>query len=90
MTEIILFILLNICDCITTYQGLQMGLHEGNIFLRELFEKNIYVGLGVKLGFAVVIGVLLIIFGKAHLLAIINIAFALIVIWNLIQIFMFI
>ena len=83
MTNIILFILLNVCDCLTTYKGLNMGLFEGNIFLREIFAESVFAGLGVKLGLAIAIVILLAVFKKQKLLPILNIAFTLIVMWNL-------
>ena len=90
MTNIILFILLNVCDCLTTYKGLQMDLYEVNILFNKIFEYNVFVGLVVKMILAIVVVILLAHIDKLHLLPIINIAFVLIVIWNLIQIFMFI
>lgn len=83
MTDIILFILLNVCDCLTTYKGLNMGLFEANIFLRGIFAKNIYAGLAVKMGLVIAVVILLALIKKLHLLPILNIAFAIIVIWNL-------
>lgn len=83
MTNIILFILLNICDCLTTYKGLNMGLFEANIFLREILAKNLITGLAVKMGLVIAVIVVLALINKLHLLPILNIAFALIVMWNL-------
>ena len=83
MINIILFILLNVCDCLTTYKGFQMGLFETNIFLRGIFEKNIFAGLAVKMGLAIAVVILLAVFKKQKLLPILNIAFSLIVMWNL-------
>lgn len=78
----ILFIILNILDCITTYIGIKCGLSEGNILLSRLFEINIFLGLGVKMLLAVIIALLL----KKSLFKLLNIAFTVIVVWNLILI----
>ena len=83
MTNIILFILLNLIDGLTTIAGLKFYLLEGNTLLRSLFEYNPFLGLAVKIALCLITALLLKLFNKLHLLKIINIAFALIVIWNL-------
>ena len=46
----ITFILLNLIDAITTYIGLTTGKYdEANLILNNLFEINIYLGLGIKI-----------------------------------------
>ena len=76
------FLFLNFLDCITTYIGIKCGLLEGNILLSRLFEINIFLGLGVKMLLAVIIALLL----KKSLFKLLNIAFTVIVVWNLILI----
>lgn len=84
--SVILFIILNILDCITTYIGIKCGLLEGNILLRYFFDFNIYFGLLIKMLLAGGIVLLLGLFKKIKLLKIINIAFIIIVCWNIVMI----
>lgn len=83
------FLLLNILDCITTYIGLQSGLMEANFLLSGLFNLNIFLGLGAKMAVSGIVAFLLAKFNKLRLLKIINVAFAIIVIWNLSLILIF-
>ena len=82
----LLFLILNILDCVTTYIGIQSGLSEGNILLSFLFNYNIYLGLIVKMLLAGGVVLLLHLLKKQHLYKIINIAFAAIVVWNIVWI----
>ena len=81
-----LFLILNILDCITTYIGIQSGLSEGNILLSFLFNYNIYLGLIVKMILAGGVVLLLHLLKKQHLYKVLNIAFAAIVVWNIVWI----
>lgn len=78
----ILFLILNLLDCITTYIGVKSGLGEGNIFLNYLFSSDLIVGLIVKLILAIVIA-LLVQFKNKKLFKPLNIVFSIIVAWNI-------
>ena len=80
----IIFILLNLLDSLLTYLGITSGkCEEGNILLHKLFEKNIFLGLGIKMLLAIILA-LVIRKWKPNLFKILNIAFVVIVVWNLI------
>ena len=81
-----LFLILNILDCVTTYIGIQSGLSEGNFLLSFLFNYNIYLGLIVKMILAGGVVLLLHLLKKQHLYKVLNIAFAAIVVWNIVWI----
>lgn len=82
----IIFILLNLLDCILTYIGITTNkATELNLLLGKLFEINIFLGLGVKILLALGIAILIKKW-KPKLFLILNIAFAIIVVWNLILI----
>ena len=83
---VILFIVLNLLDCVTTYIGIQSGLSEGNILLSFLFDYNLFLGLIVKMILAGGVVLLLHLLKKQHLYKILNIAFAAIVVWNIVWI----
>ena len=79
----ILFILLNLIDAITTYIGLITGkCDEANLILGNLFEINIFLGLGIKMILAVLIAILVNKY-KPKLFKILNIIFTVIIFWNL-------
>ena len=80
----IIFILLNLLDSLLTYLGITLGkCEEGNILFHKLFERNIFLGLGIKMLLAVILA-LVIRKWKPNLFKILNIAFVVIVVWNLI------
>jgi hypothetical protein len=79
---VILFIILNLLDCITTYIGVTQGLTEGNFLLNFLFDYNLYLGLIIKMILAGGVVLLLHLLKKQHLYKALNIAFGAIVIWN--------
>ena len=80
----IIFILLNLLDSFLTYLGITSGkCEEGNILFQKFFEKNIFLGLGIKMLLAVILA-LVIRKWKPNLFKILNIAFVVIVVWNLI------
>lgn len=80
----IIFILLNLLDSFLTYLGITLGkCEEGNILFHKLFEKNIFLGLGIKMLLAIILA-LVIRKWKPNLFKILNIAFVVIVVWNLI------
>ena len=80
----IIFILLNLLDSFLTYLGITSGkCEEGNILFHKLFEKNIFLGLGIKMLLAIILA-LVIRKWKPNLFKILNIAFVVIVVWNLI------
>ena len=82
----ILFLLLNLIDAITTYIGLTTGkCDEANLILSKLFEINIYLGLSVKIILAVLIAILVNKY-KPKLFKILNAIFMVIIFWNLILI----
>lgn len=55
----IFFLLLNLIDAVTTYIGLTTGkCDEANLILNNLFEINIYLGLGIKIILACIIAIL--------------------------------
>lgn len=82
----LIFILLNLFDAITTYIGITTGkCQEANLILNNLFEINIYLGLGIKMILAVLIAVLINKY-KPKLFKILNAIFIIIVFWNLILI----
>ena len=85
---VILFIVLNILDCVTTYIGVTQGLLEGNILLSSIFQYNIWLGLAVKMLLAVGVTILLLLAKKKKLFKPLNIAFTCIVVWNLLLIFL--
>lgn len=79
----IIFILLNLLDSLLTYLGITLGkCEEGNILLQKFFEKNIFLGLGIKMLLAIILA-LIIKKWKPKLFKILNIVFAIIVVWNL-------
>lgn len=78
----LLFLILNILDCVTTYIGVTQGLSEGNILLSWLFEINIYLGLTIKMILAIIIALLI---NKKYFKPL-NIIFSVIVIWNILMI----
>lgn len=77
----LVFILLNLLDSITTYIGVTNGLTEGNVLLSYLLDINLYFGLGVKMLLAIIIALLINKFKKT-LFHPLNIAFGVIVVWN--------
>ena len=80
----IIFILLNLLDSLLTYLGITLGkCEEANILLANLFSKNIFLGLGVKMLLALGIAILIKKW-KPNLFKILNFIFILIVIWNFI------
>lgn len=80
----IIFILLNLLDSFLTYLGITSGkCEEGNILLQKFFEENIFLGLGVKMLLALGIAIIIKKW-KPNLFKILNIAFVVIVVWNLI------
>ena len=80
----IIFILLNILDCLLTYIGITTNkATELNLLLSKFFEKNIFLGLGIKMLLAIILA-LVIRKWKPNLFKILNIAFVVIVVWNLI------
>ena len=80
----ILFIILNLLDSLLTYLGITLGkCEEGNILFHKLFEKNIFLGLGIKMLLAIILA-LVIRKWKPNLFKILNIAFIVIIVWNLI------
>lgn len=79
---IIIFIILNLLDCITTFIGLKMGLMEANLFLGFFMKHSIILGLAVKMALAGGVVLLLHLIKKMKLLKIVNIAFTVIVCWN--------
>ena len=80
----IIFILLNLLDSLLTYLGITSGkCEEGNILFQKFFEKNIFLGLGIKMLLAIILA-LVIRKWKPNLFKILNIAFVVIVVWNLI------
>ena len=80
----IIFILLNLLDSLLTYLGITSGkCEEGNILFQKFFEINIFLGLGVKMLLAIILA-LVIRKWKPNLFKILNIAFVVIVVWNLI------
>ena len=80
----ILFILLNLIDAIATYIGLTSGkCEEANLILNNLFEINIYLGLGIKIILACIIAILVNKY-KPKLFKILNTIFTAIIFWNLI------
>lgn len=82
----LIFILLNLFDAITTYIGITTGkCQEANLILNNLFETNIYLGLGIKMILAILIAVLINKY-KPKLFKILNAIFIIIVFWNLILI----
>ena len=79
----IIFILLNLLDSLLTYLGITLGkCEEGNILFQKLFEKNIFLGLGIKMLLAIILA-LVIRKWKPNLFKILNIAFIVIVVWNI-------
>ena len=64
---VILFLILNILDCVTTYIGIQSGLSEGNILLSFLFNHNLFLGLCVKMILAGGVVLLLHLLKKQHM-----------------------
>lgn len=79
---IIIFIILNLLDCITTYIGISNGLVEANLLLGYFMEYSVILGLAIKMLLAIVIVGLLKTFNKVKLLKAVNIAFCMIVVWN--------
>ena len=80
----IIFILLNLLDSLLTYLGITLGkCEEGNILFHKLFEENIFLGLGIKMLLAIILA-LVIRKWKPNLFKILNIAFIVIIVWNLI------
>ena len=80
----IIFLLLNLLDSIITYIGITTGVcEEANILLASLFNQNIFLGLGVKMLLALGIAIIIKKW-KPNLFKILNIAFVVIVVWNLI------
>ena len=82
----LIFLILNILDCITTFIGIKCGLSEGNFLLSFLFNYNLFLGLCVKMILAGGVVLLLHLLKKQHLYKALNIAFAAIVIWNVVWI----
>lgn len=82
----LLFILLNLLDCISTYFGLKLGLSEGNFLLGKLFSQNIWLGLAVKMFLSLVVLAVLYFIDKLYLLKIINYVLGVIVALNIIYV----
>ena len=82
----LIFVLLNLFDAITTYIGITTGkCDEANLILSNLFEINIYLGLSTKMILAVLIAILVNKY-KPKLFKILNVIFTVIIFWNLILI----
>ena len=82
----LIFVLLNLFDAITTYIGITTGkCDEANLILNNLFEINLYLGLSVKMMLAVLIAILVNKY-KPKLFKILNVIFTAIIFWNLILI----
>ena len=82
----IIFILLNLLDSLLTYLGITLGkCEEGNILFHKLFEKNIFLGLGIKMLLAIILA-LVIRKWKPNLFKIFNLIFIVIVLWNFVWI----
>lgn len=79
----LMFIILNLLDCISTYFGIKLGLSEGNFLLSKLFNKNIWLGFGVKMLLCIAVIVVLYFINKLYLLSIINWVFLFVVLWNI-------
>lgn len=77
-----LFIILNILDCITTYFGIVKGSMEANIILAWLMSIDIKLALAIKMVLAVGISIVIKKI-KYSLFKILNIAFLIIVLWNI-------
>ena len=78
----IIFILLNLLDSLLTYLSITSGkCEEGNILFQKFFERNIFLGLGIKMLLAIILA-LVIRKWKPNLFKILNLIFILIVIWN--------
>ena len=79
----LIFIFLNLLDAITTYIGITTGkCDEANLIFNNLFEINIFLGLGIKMILAVLIAILVNKY-KPKLFKILNISFLVIILWNL-------
>lgn len=80
----LMFIILNILDCVTTEIGLRSGLYEANSFMRALFSIDYGLGYFVKMLLALVVVIVLTLWQKEHLFKILNIAFTVVVISNIV------
>ena len=80
----LMFIILNILDCITTEIGLNAGLYEANSFMRALFSIDHGLGYFIKMILALLVVIILSIWHKEHLFKILNIGFSIVVISNII------
>lgn len=75
----LMFVVLNVLDCISTFFALKLGLKEGNPILRGLFEKNILLGFAAKMLVCSIALLLCKVFDKMKLLKLINIMIAIVV-----------
>ena len=82
----LMFIILNILDCVTTEIGLRVGLYEANSFMRSLFSIDHGLGYFIKMMLALTVVIVLTLWHKEHLFKILNIGFSIVVISNIIWI----
>ena len=80
--SVILFIILNILDCATTYAALEFGLLEGNPIMSKLFDINIFFGFAVKMLVILLAGLYCVIAKKPKLLKLLNLIVGGVVIYN--------
>jgi len=79
----ILFVLLSICDVLSTRIALKMGFYEKNWIVLKIVEKYDHKGHYIVKGVTILLYLLGLSFIDASAVAILNIAFALIVVHNL-------
>jgi hypothetical protein len=79
----VLFVLLSICDILSTRIALKLGFYEKNWIVLKIVEEYGYKGHYIVKGVTVLLFLLGLSFIDISALAILNIAFALIVVHNL-------
>lgn len=81
-SAILMFVVLNIIDCITTYIALELGLVEANPIMKYLFDIDIFFGFGVKMLVIILAGLLCVLLKKKKLLRILNLIVGGVVVYN--------
>jgi hypothetical protein len=82
MKSSIMFLILNLLDCLSTYVALSLGCVEANIFMRSLIDVNSILGYSIKMFLSVLTIIILHLIHKEHLIKILNYCFACVVLFN--------
>jgi Domain of unknown function (DUF5658) len=83
---IVLFLILQVLDVLTTLMGLRLGATEGNSFISHLLRTGPLAGLAITKIIAALLAAVAIFLNRRRVLIFLNYWFAAVVTWNLIAI----